>query len=471
MSTSLKKNFAYKGLLTIATPIIGMITFPYISRILGVSNIGLVNFVDNTINYFLLFATMGIGSLGVRSIAASRGSQDELNKTFSNLLGLNLLFTLVTLLVYTILVTIIPKFNVNSELFYIGTAKILFTSLLIEWFFNGIENFRYITLRSLLIRLLYIGSVFAFIRDSDDYKLYFILTTALIVINTIINIIYAKRYVKIIPSELISCRFLKENLTLGVYALMTSMYLTFNVMYLGLVSNNTEVGYYTSAFKLYHLILSIFTAFTSVMLPRMSSLLSQGETKKFREYINHSMEFISLFSIPLIVCCSIMAPEIIYLLCGKGYEGAIVPMQIIMPAILFVGIAQVLAIQVLMPLKEDKILLLASFLGAFVSLMINILLVDKIQSVGSAFVLLCSEFVVTVTYIIYTGRKGIICLNYKPLAISALKTIPCAAICIICHKVLPNQCFSLLVSCISSIFIYILMNMNEVRRIMNKLST
>ena len=81
---SLKKNFAYKGLLTIANPIMGIITFPYISRVLGVENVGLVNFVDNTISYFLLFATMGIGSIGVRAIAAAKGSQEELDKTFSN---------------------------------------------------------------------------------------------------------------------------------------------------------------------------------------------------------------------------------------------------------------------------------------------------------------------------------------------------------------------------------------------------
>lgn len=468
MSTSLKKNFAYKGLLTLATPIMGMITFPYISRVLGVENVGLVNFVDNTINYFLLFATMGIGSLGVRSIAAVRGNQDELNKTFSNLLGLNLLFTLGTLLVYTLLITVVPKFNLNSELFYVGTAKILFTSLLVEWFFTGIENFKYITIRTLLIRLIYIIAVFVFIRQANDYKLYFVLTTAVVVINAIINLCYSRKYVHIIPPELISGRFLKENATLGVYALMTSMYQTFNVMYLGLACNNTEVGYYTSAFKLYNLILSVFTAFTSVMLPRMSSLLSQGETDKFKEYINKSMAFVSLFSIPLIVCCSIMAPEIIYLLCGNGYEGAIMPMRIIMPAILFVGIAQILAIQVLMPLKKDKTLLLASDLGAVMSLLINIILVHKIQSIGSAIVLLSSEFIVTLTYIIYTERKGIIKLNYSHLINPLLKTIPCALICLMCHRFIEGRIISLLAAVVLSFAIYAVLNTRQFKNLINR---
>ena len=68
--SSIKKNFAYKSILTISTYLISFITFPYVARVLGVEHIGLVNFVDNTVNYFLLFATMGIGLLGVREIAA-----------------------------------------------------------------------------------------------------------------------------------------------------------------------------------------------------------------------------------------------------------------------------------------------------------------------------------------------------------------------------------------------------------------
>ena len=445
----------------------GMVTFPYVSRVLGVENVGLVNFVDNTINYFLLFATMGISSLGVRAIASARNSQIELDKTFSNLLGLNILFTFVVFVVYSILITVIPKFYVNSELFYIGAAKILFTSLMIEWFFNGIENFKYITIRTILIRLIYIGSIFVFIRESYDYKLYFILTTSIIVINAIINLGFSRRFVHIIPSELISGRFLKENITLGGYSLMTSMYLTFNVMYLGLVSNNTEVGYYTSAFKLYQLILSVFTAFTSVMLPRMSSLIAHGAKEQFYEYVHKSMEFVVMLSIPLIVCCSIMAPEIVFLLCGNGYEGAITPMRIIMPAILFVGLAQILAVQVLMPLKDDKTLLLASILGAIVSLFINFIVVHQIQSIGSAIVLLSSEFIVMVTYIIYTERKNIIHLKYSHLFVPIFKTFPCAIICMICQRLIENHYWALVIAAVSSTLIYIILNLKNVKFLKN----
>ena len=246
----LRKNLAYKGVLTISNYIIGFVTFPYISRVFGVEKLGLINFVDNTINYFLLFATMGIGMLGVREIAAVKNNPSERNKVFSNILGLNLCFTVATLCIYLLVVALVPKLSQYAELFYIGAAKILFSAFLVEWFFTGIEDFKYITLRSVAVKTAYVIAVFVFVRQKEDYVLYFLLTTGIVVVNSIINLLHVRQHINIICSELLKTRYLKSNISLGIYSIMTSMYLTFNVMYLGLVSNNTQVGYYTTAFKL-----------------------------------------------------------------------------------------------------------------------------------------------------------------------------------------------------------------------------
>ena len=157
---SIKKNFAYKSLLTISTYLMAFVTFPYVSRILGVERIGLVSFVENTVNYFLLFATMGIGLLGVREIAAVKDRPGECDRVYSDILSLNLVFTFVTLLVYAACIYFVPKFHASSELFCMGAARILFNAFLMEWFFSGIENFRYITLRSLAVKALYVLAVF-----------------------------------------------------------------------------------------------------------------------------------------------------------------------------------------------------------------------------------------------------------------------------------------------------------------------
>lgn len=451
---SIKKNFAYKSILTISTYIMGFITFPYISRIFGVEKLGLVNFVDNTINYFLLFATMGINILGVREIASVKDNKETQSKVFSNILGLNLLFTIVTISIYLTLIATIPKLSQYSELFYIGTAKIFFTTFLIEWFYTGIENFKYITIRSIIIKVIYVISVFLFIRNQEDYILYFILTVGTVVINALINMAYVRQYINIQPRELVNLKYLKNNIVLGIYAIMTSMYLTFNVMYLGLISDNTQVGYYTTAFKLYSVILGFFTAFTNVMLPRMSALLAEDNKAQFHNLINKSFAAVSKFSIPLILCSIILTPQIIYILSGPGYEGAIIPMRIIMPAILFVGIAQILAIQVLMPMKKDRILLIASICGAIISIIINILFVPKIQSIGSAIVLLSAEMLVTSIYILYILKEHIAKIPIKSFIKEILLSIPIIFIVLIIKTYCTNIYICVIASSIISITLW-----------------
>lgn len=439
LQPSIKKNFAYKSVLTLSTYLINFITFPYVARVLGVERIGLVNFVDNTVNYFLLFATMGVGLLGVREIAAVKEDKKRRDQVYSSVLALNLLFTLVSLGIYLLCVVTIPKLCQYDELFYIGTAKILFTVFLVEWFFTGVENFRYITLRSILIKVLYIISVFLFVRDTSDYRLYFILTVGVVVLNALINQLYIREFVRVRWNNIQLFKYLKQNVTLGIYTLMTSMYLTFNVMYLGLVSNNTEVGYYTTAFKLYSVVLGFFTAFTNVMLPRMSSLLANGEKDRFQELVNRSFSVMSTCCIPLILCSMIMAPQIVYILSGPGYEGAILPMRIIMPAAFAVGVAQVLAIQVLMPMKKGKVLLVASIIGAVVSLLINLLVVPYIESVGSAVVLLCSEAVVTGAYLWYVLSHKLTLISVKTIGKSVLYSLPSVVVCWGCGRWIENE--------------------------------
>ena len=135
---------------------------------------------------------------------------------------------------------------------------------------------------------------------------------------------------------------------------MTSMYTTFNTAYLGFVAGETEVGYYTTANTLYGALLAFFGAFTGVMLPRMSSLIAEGKTDKFNELLKKSANILFSYSIPFVILFIIYAPEIIWLYAGKGYEGAIIPMQICMPLMIIIGYEQIIITQGLLPLDKNK---------------------------------------------------------------------------------------------------------------------
>ncbi len=455
---SIRNNFFFKALLTISSYVISFATFPYISRVLGVEGVGLVDFVDNTVNYFLLFATMGVVNLGTREIAMVKRDPKKMSRVFSNILGLNITFTVIVLIIYFGTIALVPRFSQNIELFYIGATKIIATVFLVEWFFTGLENFKYITLRSLLVKLCYVVAVYIFIDDATDYKLYFGLTVGTVVLNAIINILYASRFVKINREALFSMRYLRENVMLGLYGIMTSMYITFNVMYLGLVSNNTQVGYYTTAFKLYMILLGLFSAYTSVTMPRISTMLSEGNSKGLKELINKSFDGIVRFIVPFVISGVILAPQIIRVISGIGFEGSVLPMQIIMPAAFMVGMAQVLSIQILIPMKRDKVLLVASIIGAVVSLAINLLVVPHLEAVGSAIVTLVAESVVTLTYLHYVTRKKLATLPLRSIVTNLLYALPTAAVCLCCSIWVANPFLCLALSIVLGGGIWIILN-------------
>lgn len=427
---SLQKNIYYKGLLTFSNYVLGFITFPYITRVLGPENFGLVNFSMNTVDYFLLFATMGITTIGTREIAGCKNNRDKLDITYSQVLGINGLFTFITLLIYFICLIIVPKFSAASELLYIGSAKILFTLFAVEWLFTGLEEFRYITIRSLIIKIIYVIVVFVCVKDKTDYLLYFILTIGVVVVNSLVNFGYASKLVSVQINQLRSIRFLKQNMRLGGYAIMTSMYITFNVMYLGLVSSNEEVGYYSAAVKLYFIAISLFGAFTSVMLPRISSLVVIEDKVGIQRYMDISFRMVMLMAIPIILIGMIFAPEIIYILSGNGYDASILPMRIIMPAIILVWSALVMVYLGLIPLHRDDILLKAAIVGGLLAIALNIVLTPRLGSIGSALVLLICEMCVTLFYIIRIKRSNLFKLPQCSVILKALyQSFPYIGIC------------------------------------------
>lgn len=390
---SVKKNFLYSSILTSANYIFPFLTYPYVSRVLGVTNIGICNFVDSIINYFILFSMMGIGVIGIREIAQCKDVQER-SKVFSGLLMLNTLSTTIMLIVLIIAIYTIPKFYEYKELMYIGALKLICNYLLVEWLYKGLEDFKFITIRTIIVKVAYVISVFIFIHNANDYPVYYLLLTLMVVANAIINILYARKFVAFTFKDLTIRPFMKSFFILGGYMLLTSMYTSFNVAYLGFVAGETEVGYYTTATKLYAILLAFYTAFTNVLMPRMSVLVTERKWDEFQKLLKKSIDILLALSIPLIAFSVIMAPQIIELISGKGYEGAIIPMRITMPLMLIIGFEQILIIQTLMPLKEDKAILRNSALGAFIGISMNILLVQNLQSIGSALVWVISELAI-----------------------------------------------------------------------------
>lgn len=424
----IKKNILYTSILTSSNYIFPLIVYPYVSRVLGVTNIGLCNFIDSVINYFIMFSMMGLSIVGTRQIAANRSNQNHINSVFSSLITLNLIFSGIAIIVLVIATLTVKDLYAHKDMMIYGGVKVLSNILLIEWLYRGIENFKFITIRSIIIKCLFVISIFIFVRNENDYNIYYLLTVLVVTGNALINFYYSTKFVRF-KLKLISLRkYLKPFIILGLYLVLTSLYTTFNIVYLGFTTNDTQVGYYTTAIKLYSILLALFSGISTVLMPRMSNLLSDNKTEEFKHLMDKSISSLFLFATPLIVLTVIFAPQIIMLLSGPGYEGAITPMRIIMPLMLLIGYEQIQVIQCLMPLGKDKVIMINSSVGAIIGVILNLILVRYLASIGSAITWMSAEFVILILSQIALNKLLNVKFPWKNLCNIMLSFAPLAMI-------------------------------------------
>lgn len=456
---SLKKNFFYSALLTVANYVFPLITYPYVSRVLGVANIGICNFVDGVVDFFIMFSMMGITVVGVREIATSKGNRTELNNVFSSLLSLNAITSLLAALALLVSILFVPKLYAYKELMYIGVIRLLSNFLCIEWLFKGLEDFRYITLRSIAIRSLFVVSVFIFVRKPEDYSIYYLLFSLTFLINASINLVYSRRSVSFSLKNLRLRGMAGPFFLIGLYTIMASLYTSFNTIYLGFVSSETQVGFYTTAAKIYGMVIALFSSFTAVMLPRMSNVLSEGREDEFKAIVQKVLRVLFSLGVPIILLMETEAPDIIRIISGAGYEGAILPMRILTPLILVIGIEQVLVLQTMMPKKYDREVLVNSIIGAIVGISLNIMLVKRLASVGSSIVWLSSELVVLAGAIWVVSRRAKILFPIRELLVEIGKYLVLAVLLVLASKLSGFFLVRFVVSCAITALYFLVLNL------------
>ena len=413
--SNLKKNFGFNLLLTLCNYIFPLITYPYVSRVLGVENIGVCNFIDSIVNYFVLFSMLGVSSYGVREIARCKNDKIKRDEVFSNLFILNSFMTIVSSVVLILCTLFISQLSPYKDFLGIGLIKIIFNLFLIEWFFQGIQNFKYITIRSVIVRCIYVVSVFIFVRTSVDSVIYYLLTCLTIVINAICNWCYSRNFTKFRVRNINLYCYIKPVIIYGYYRILTSMYTTCNTIFLGFSCGDIEVGYFSTATKLYGIIMGVFTALTTVMIPHISQLLLEGNKEKVQRIFNITLTLLVYVSIPMIFLCELFAPWIIYLIAGPGYEGAILPFRIVICLLLIIGMEQIIIQQFLMASNSNKSIFLVSTYGAVSGVTLNFFITPRLGALGSSIAWSCSEIVVLLAGLILVKKHMGLSLCFNSL--------------------------------------------------------
>lgn len=429
-TNSVKRNLIWNILLTISGYIFPLLTFPYVTRVLGAGNLGLANFALSMVDYAVLFSTLGMSMVGIRYIAQSSDNEEKRSDVFSKLVSIHLALSIIVLIIYLSCVLLIPQLNDDKNLYIVGASKILMNVFLVEWLFQGMQDFRYVTIRTLVIRCIYVVGIFVFVRTSDDYDNYFYVTIAQVVINVIVNWRYSHKYAKFKFTLQGAKEFVYPIMSMGINSILLSFYGTFNVLYLGFKCTHEEVGYFTTATKLYAIFISLLTAYNGVFVPYLNSLYAKGELERFKQIVTKSLSLISMAAIPIIVCGSILAPEIIRLIAGAGYEQAVLPFQIILIQVLIVGITQILENQILLSFKHFKQILFCTASTTMMSVVIITVWVPQYGAVAAA-AAVAIPHVFEIILLYYFAQKAI---NFKfPIQSVIIDIFICIPIGIYCY--------------------------------------
>lgn len=402
---SITLNFFMNFLLTASSILFPLITFPYISRILGPTGTGAVAMGTSLVSYFTMVAMLGVPSYGIRVCAQVRDNERKLSKTIQELLIINLVMALISYVAFFILLWLVPGFREQSTLYTICSAAIILNVIGVNWVYQALEEYSYITFVSVLFKALGLVLMFLLVRNSGDVLWYGFVTVVSSFGSAVFNFIRLRKLVDLHPCRSWNFRrHLYPIFTFFFMSVATTVYTNLDTVMLGVMKDNEVVGYYNAAIKIKTILVTLVTSLGTVLLPRLSYYYEQGKEKEFLSLVSKAFSFVLLFSIPCCIYFSVYARPVVEFLSGPGYLPAVAPMIILMPTIVFIGLSNITGIQVLVPTGKETLVLRSVTLGAVVDFLLNLVLIPLLGASGAAIGTLCAEFAVTLLQFWYLRK-------------------------------------------------------------------
>lgn len=452
---SVKLNIVMNFILTMSNFIFPLVTFPYVSRVLLPVGTGKVAFATSIVSYFSMVGMLGIPTYGIRACAKARDDRDDLSKTVQEIMVINTIAMTLSLLTYVLSIFLVPRMAQDKMLFMINIATLFFNLIGCEWLYKALEQYSYITVRSIILKIISLFLMFMMVHQKSDYVLYGALTILASVGSNFFNFINLRRFLNF---KWYGDMNLKQHIgpifSFFMMTIATTIYTNLDSVMLGFMKGDEAVGYYNAAVKIKSILVSLVTSMGAVLLPRLSFYIKEGRNREFKELTIRSLQFVFFISFPLWFYFTIYAKEGIYFLSGYAYTGSILPMQIIMPTLFLIGISNLLGIQILVPMDREKEVLKSVSLGAVVNLVINTICIPKFGASGAAFGTLIAEFFVT-SYQIYLLREFLreIVVNVK-LYKNIISTLLATIVALLANILFISNISSLFLVLVISAFIF-----------------
>lgn len=401
---SIVKNSMYYLLYQVFNVLFPFITGMYVARVLLPTANGMVAFAFNISGYFSTLAFVGIPTYGLREISKYRNDKNKMSKVFSELVAINTISTLVCVVAYLILILSVAKFRDKLLLYCVTGLSIVFNFLNISWLFEGLEEFKYISLRNIFFKLACIVCLLLFVHSEKDYLRYALITVFGTAGNYLLNVTYARRFVKLSFKTLNLKQHLASIFALVAVNLAIELYSMVDTTMLGFFTAEDNVAYYTYAQRIYRILLQVINSFTIVIVPRLALYFKEGKQNEFNTLTSKTFETILALAIPMIVGLQFVARDAITVIYSDAFEPSSPVLRILSILLLISPIGYLLGSRMLLVANQEKRMVLCVGAGAVVNFIGNLILIPNFSEIGASIASVISEICVMTIYII-VGKK------------------------------------------------------------------
>tara|TARA_B100000795_G_scaffold269951_1_gene261320 strand:+ start:587 stop:2026 length:1440 start_codon:yes stop_codon:yes gene_type:complete len=401
-----RKNFIYNNLLGFTNVFAPLIIFPFISRAFGPIGLGKVSFVIALSTTLVIIGSLGIPIYGIREISKVKNDKGLLSKTFLEIILIQYTWLFIVFMLYFFWIRHSNILNGELMMQVASFFHILGIIGSINWFYQGIENFRFIAMVNFGIRSLTILLMFALISSAQQYWLYYTILAVSAFAGGLISTIYSKKYLNL-NLNFKFLNFKKHIKAIGVLFLIQiaiAIYTSMDVVFLKYFSNDEQVGFFSPAIRLIKVATLVITSLGALLIPKISNYIQNNKIKECSVIINKSIRYVLFVSLPLILLIWIYAYDIIMVFVGDEFLNSVFLLKLLTPLVLLSGLSNVFGLQVLISFHKERLFLYSVGLGALISIPLNIVLMTEYASIGAVYSILITELIIT-TLTFYFARK------------------------------------------------------------------
>lgn len=400
--------------LQFASYILPLITLPYLTLVLGPEKFGLTQYAISLITYFQFFTDYGFNLSATRELAIFRDDNQKISQIFSSVMFIKLCLCILSFIILLLIVMFIPKFNEDSYVYILTFGMVIGYMLFPTWLFQGLEYMRYTSILNIIGKIVFTVLIFIFIHDTTDYMLVPLINSLGYILVGILGIYIALTKFNI-KLTLPSIRDIKYHLREGWYVFISTiainMYTTTNTFLLGLLTNNTLVGYYSIAEKIILAVNGLLNPISQALYPFISRTVKTDDKTRSIEFIRKITKIMTLVGIVLSAGLFIFAKPIILLLFGQSYANSVIILQIISIVPLAVSLSTVFGVETMLTFNYKKAFTSIVMIGGIIDIVLGIILITLMKEIGIAISFATTEIFITIAMFIFLQRKGIKIIN------------------------------------------------------------